>query len=253
MAIPKPLAITSGDVTSSIGSEETLTGEDSVAYAGETISVYTWELLSAPPGSEAALSATDEQSITFEPDVVGTYRIFLKVGTSTGRQSEQDPTRAPTSAFVYVRVPTLNRGWNIPAKGERDWDEKLYTIIDDLDSLTGISGTLTSTCTGEVLINHLVYVSDNGEVSSALADNTDTSKVIGMVTSIDGDQVTLSFGGRVTGLSGIVANTVYYLSTVGVGEFTDTPTDTEGEFIVPIGYGYDTTSIILKISQPVEM
>ena len=253
MAIPKPLAITSGDVASSIGSEETLTGEDSVAYVGETISVYTWELLSAPPGSEASLSATDEQSITFEPDVVGTYRIFLKVGTSTGRQSEQDPTKAPSSAFVYVRVPTLNRGWNIPAKGERDWDEKLYSIIHDMDSITVTSGNFNATCTGEVLINHLVYVSDDGEVSSAMADDADTSKVVGMVTSIDGDQVVVAQGGIVTGLSGIVSGSSYYLSTTDVGEYTDTPTDTEGEFVVPIGYGSDTTSIILKISQPVEM
>ena len=78
---------------------------------------YQWYLMAKPPGSAAALDNETIQSPTLEDvDIWGNYRLFVVATNSvTGDVSEQDPLRAPSSAFCVIRVLSTNQAIQKPA------------------------------------------------------------------------------------------------------------------------------------------
>lgn len=118
-----PGAIIVADQPSGAGSGSP--GEDRIdLWLGQQISFYPstsgnnsylWEVLSAPPGSAAALSASATQMVTFTPDRIGSYRVRL---TTNGG----GPGNVQTLIYRvrYSNTGTLrDRGWALPAIGER--------------------------------------------------------------------------------------------------------------------------------------
>lgn len=129
----RPVAIAGTDTTGTIGNPTLLDGSGSYDPEGFSIDTYSWFLLYIPPGSTTIINNDDMEVASLTPDTVGTCRIFLVV-TAGGRSSEPDPLKAPPEAFIHVNVPTTNNGWVIPARGQRDWDEALYTLLTEVDA-----------------------------------------------------------------------------------------------------------------------
>jgi hypothetical protein len=98
---------------------------------------YSWYLLRAPVGSNAALSASNVQQPTLESvDTWGDYRLFcIASNTATGETSEADPIKAPNEAFTQVRIRSTNLALVKPAPGERDWFSFAYEWVNALESL----------------------------------------------------------------------------------------------------------------------
>ena len=107
---------------------------------------FSWSIVGAPSGHGASLVNSAIQNPTLQTiDTWGNYRLFLiATNTSTGQTSEDDPVRAPNSAFVTVRVNSTNRTLQKPAKTERDWHTHAHawvsaienTSVDDLDDVS---------------------------------------------------------------------------------------------------------------------
>lgn len=90
---------------------------------------------------------------------------------------------------------------------------------------------------GNVLrLNLAVYV-------LAQADNVADAEAIGIVVGvIDVNNFILQFGGYVTGLAGLIAGTVYFLSTGVAGALTATRTVVPGTVVKPLLVADTTTS-----------
>lgn len=96
---------------------------------------FSWSLLRKPSASNASLNDNALQNPTLSAvDVWGNYLLFLIVtNPSTGESSEIDPLQAPSTAFVTVRVQSVELGLEKPAGGERDWYTKAYQWVDAIE------------------------------------------------------------------------------------------------------------------------
>jgi hypothetical protein len=100
---------------------------------------YRWYMMAIPPGSAAVFNDDLLQSPTLEDvDIWGNYRVFVvATNTNTGITSQQDPLRAPSSAFCVVRVLSPKQTIQKPAAGERNWMNDVWEWaqrIEDFES-----------------------------------------------------------------------------------------------------------------------
>ena len=99
---------------------------------------YAWSLLSKPTGSNAAISSATAQNPTLNAvDVWGNYRLMLTVtNTNNAAVSETNALKAPSSAFVIVRVKSTNQAIQKPAPGERNWHDDIYVWADKIEAMS---------------------------------------------------------------------------------------------------------------------
>ena len=97
---------------------------------------FSWSLLRKPTGSNATLNDGALQNpLLSSVDVWGNYLLFLIVTNSvTGETSEIDPIKAPPTAFLSVRVQSLELGLEKPSAGERDWYSKAHEWVDAIEN-----------------------------------------------------------------------------------------------------------------------
>lgn len=97
---------------------------------------FSWTLLKKPSTATSTLSDSALQNpVLNDVDVFGNYRLFLIItNTNTGQTSETDPVLAPNSAFVHVRVKSLELGLQKIAGGERNWDSLAHEWVDAIEN-----------------------------------------------------------------------------------------------------------------------
>lgn len=79
--------------------------------------------------------------------------------------------------------------------------------------------------------------------AKAKSDAESTAEVVGIVSAVAGvDDFTICSGGYISGLSGLTAGTVYYLSDVTAGALTATEPTTEGSISKPVLIAVSTTA-----------
>jgi hypothetical protein len=166
---------------------------------------FSWSLLRKPTGSNATLNDGALQNpLLSSVDVWGNYLLFLIVTNSvTGETSEIDPIKAPPTAFLSVRVQSLELGLEKPSAGERDWYSKAHEWVDaienheeriddletlsqvfDLNSLSDV--TLGTLSIGEVLkYDGIEWVNGSNNLDD-LGDVTLGTLSIGEVLKYDG-------------------------------------------------------------------
>ena len=89
----------------------------------------------------------------------------------------------------------------------------------------------------------VVRLSGSNTYAKAKADTAANAEVVGMVASTsDANNFSLATGGYVSGLSGLTANTFYFLDAVTAGAITATKPTGATEFSVPCFYADTTTS-----------
>jgi len=92
-------------------------------------------------------------------------------------------------------------------------------------------------------VGNLVYLSGASTYSKALADAASTAEVVGIVsTDTDADDFVLTMAGHVTGLTGLTAGAVYFLSATSAGALTATEPTTAGYITKPCFIADTTTS-----------
>ena len=69
-----------------------------------------WAMLDKPPGSSATIANPTSAVATFTPDVVGTYRVYLRVNDGRGRRGMEDTTTAIVRDVAGFRPPAYLEG-----------------------------------------------------------------------------------------------------------------------------------------------
>ena len=114
-------------------------------------------------------------------------------------------------------------------------------VLND-PAVTNTSGSNTAVIavTNTFVLGDLIYL--NGSTyTKALADNSATAEVIGMVLSSAGTSFTLLLFGVVSGLSGLTPGAVYFLSSTVAGQMTTTE-PSAGQVSKPVFIAMSTTS-----------
>lgn len=112
-----------------------------------------------------------------------------------------------------------------------------------------VAKNVTQTAHGFSVGNVLYWM--GSAYAAAQANVITTSVVIGVVSFVtDGNNFSLAQAGVVTGLSGLVTGTQYYLSASVAGATTSTPPGAAGSYIIDILYALSSTVAILNISSP---
>ena len=107
---------------------------------------------------------------------------------------------------------------------------------------TGVTNDVNQTTHG-FSVGDVIRADGTQTYAKALADTSSNAEVVGIVSAVaDVDNFTVQMGGYVESLSGLTANTVYFLSESGAGTLTATEPGTIGEISKPLLITDTTTS-----------
>ena len=121
----------------SLGGPAALFGDAEDSLDPLAVWTWSWTLMSSMPGSAAAIDVSTNQNINVAPiDIWGNVRLFLvATNTNTGLSSESDPLRAPSSAFVIIRVMSVDKGLQKIAAGERNWYDDQWDLVQAVEDI----------------------------------------------------------------------------------------------------------------------
>lgn len=117
---------------------------------------------------------------------------------------------------------------------------------------TGTVDQISAEATENLAQFDLVNVwDDGGNTEARKADATDSSKpadgIVLAAVTIGATATVIPIKGIITGMSGLTADTVYYLDASTPGAMTATAPSTSGNSIQPVGYAISTTSFLLFV------
>lgn len=120
---------------------------------------------------------------------------------------------------------------------------------------SGRDPSFTASCPSGIVVGDLVYMTGADAVDIANVDNDGSGRVAGIVESKPSSTTcVVRTDGKVTGLSGLVANTRYFCSALG----RPTTVCTRGSEATPtlataIGVAVNATTLALRISPPIRV
>lgn len=126
--------------------------------------------------------------------------------------------------------------------------DSLSGPFTEVDTVVLTNGDATSHALGDI-----VYISaaDTGKKAKADAAGTKDAIAIAMGAITNGTTGSYQTGGILTGLTGLTANTPYYLSAATAGLLTATPPSAVGQYVVRIGLAISTTELMINIERPI--
>ena len=224
------------------------TGPSSLSFFEDTDNGSSKVTVAAP----ASLSG----DVTFTlPATNGTNNYVLKTdgsGNTSWTASGSATSPLTTKGDVWVYGAADDR---LPV-GTND-----YVLTADSTQALGVKWAAASGGTGSTVTKavnqashglaagNLVYHNGTGFVK-AQADTAAKAEVVGIVlSSADGDNFVLLMNGEMTGLSGLTAGTVYFLSPSSAGAATSTEPSTAGQISKPVYVALSTTTARLCLEQ----
>lgn len=113
--------------------------------------------------------------------------------------------------------------------------------------------TLTNSDAAASAIGDVYYVFGSDSVKKAKADAAGTANGVAIATAVISAAATgvFQFDGVVTGLSGLTAGTVYYLSAATAGLLTSTAPSTVGQYVVRMGIAISATEFLIQPERPI--
>ena len=145
-----------------------------------------------------------------------------------------------TDAHDASAISVLDTGGNYTAT---DVEGVLAEIAPQLGGGSGESLVREVSQTGHGLDVGDVVRLDGTDYVAAQADSAANAEVVGIVSAVAGvDDFTLHYGGRITGLSGLTAGEVYFLSATTAGLLTATAPSGDGEVSKPVLVADSTTT-----------
>lgn len=103
-------------------------------------------------------------------------------------------------------------------------------------------------CLSGLSVDDAVYISGNDAVSKASASSAATAPVLGFVLSKPTTtSCTVRWEGEITGFTGLVANTTYFLDTVAGGITANISGFVHPNIIQRVGIARNSTTLVLKV------
>lgn len=126
------------------------------------------------------------------------------------------------------------------------------------DTLVGAFGAidsivLTNGDTGAHALGDIVYISAANTGKKAKADAAGTKEAIAFAMGAITNGTTGSYqtDGVISGLTGLSAGSVYYLSATTAGAMTNVAPTTAGQYVVRVGRAVSTTELEIEIERPI--
>lgn len=125
--------------------------------------------------------------------------------------------------------------------------KSVETLVTDLGDLEDVFVRTGSAGIGAVSAGDVLYAPSTGNVAPALANADSTSKVIGVAfnDAAMGEDV-IYYTAGVISITGVVVNTLYYLSADTPGAIVSTLDAIAGEYVVPVGRGVETDKLLFS-------
>ena len=116
---------------------------------------------------------------------------------------------------------------------------------------TGYS--LTNGDVGSTTIGEVVYISAADTANAAKADAAGTAPAFAIASAVitSSSAGTYLTSGTITGLTGLTAGSVYYLSDALAGAMTTTAPTTVGHYVVRLGVAVSATEFDIDIQAPI--
>lgn len=138
-------------------------------------------------------------------------------------------------AGTYVKVPTDGRAAGRWHRVDATLAGSVAGLVSDVSGMTCLSGDA---------VNDFVYISSASTVAKADADDAAKIPAVGMIVSKQSStSCTVRVSGLATGLTGLTAGAVYYLSAATAGAITATPPSAPAA--VPVGVAVSTTALLI--------
>jgi hypothetical protein len=120
----------------------------------------------------------------------------------------------------------------------------------EVDTLTLTNGDAAPHALGDV-----VYISaaDTGKKAKADATGTKDAIAFAMGAITNGTTGAYQTDGILSGLTGLVTGSVYYLSAATAGAMTVTAPSAAGQFVVRLGIAISTTELEIQIGRPITL
>ena len=142
-------------------------------------------------------------------------------------------------ADISVPDEAYGAGWN--GSMEVATKNAIYDKFESLGGGSSVSRSINETAHG-LAVGEIVKFSGSIH-DEAQADSSANAEVVGMVIAVaDADNFTLLTEGYFTTLSGLTANTTYFLSPSSAGAYTATEPSTAGQVSKPLFRAISTTS-----------
>lgn len=146
----------------------------------------------------------------------------------------------PPDGSKYIRLSN-GKGYEVVSGS---WVEKIDLVIESelTDAKRSTARTITQSSHG-FAVGDVLRLSGSATYAKAQANSASNAAVVGVVsTVVDTNNFVLTTQGLVTGLSGLTANTAYYLSPSSAGALTATEPSTATQVSKLVLYADTTTS-----------
>lgn len=240
-----------GALSTGIVKNTTTTGVLSIAAAGTDYEV-PLTFSTGLTRSTNTITVNTSQNIATLSNLTGNG--FVKTSGGTGALS------IDTSTYLTGNQ-TITLSGDISGSGATSISTTLATVNSNVGSFTNANitvnakGLITAASNGSASASAVsrsisqansftigqVVKFTGGAYALAQADSAANAEVIGMVSST-GNPFTLVTSGYITGLSGLTANTEYFLDPAVAGGLTTSDTSTVGQISKPIFFADSTTS-----------
>lgn len=210
-----------------------ITGTGNINTTGNITITGTLDATSINGGAQV-LGSADEVQLKVKGHSTQTANIFEVRNSANGLALGTD-TAGNTYVNGNITVGGTVDGRDIAADG---------TALDGLIAAgtSGVSSTVTQASHG-LAVGNVIRLSGAGTYTKAQADSAANAEVVGIVTEVPNvNTFKVAVAGKVTGLSGLTANTVYFLSAATAGALTATEPSTIGQVSKPVLISDSTTS-----------
>jgi hypothetical protein len=189
-------------------------------------------------GIVSAISPPDDFTLLVVGKVTGLSSltagaVYYLSDTTAGALTATEPADTGEVSKPLLIADTTTSGYLFNMRG---------LLLSDPGSGAATSIAVAQTSHG-FAVGDAVYLTAASTYAKAKADAESTAEVAGIVSAVAGpNDFTLALGGRVTGLSGLTAAIVYYLSAATAGALTATEPTGIGAISKPVLIADTTTS-----------
>jgi hypothetical protein len=174
----------------------------------------------------------------------------IQFGAIADVVGEVDSLVLPKLPGAPTAVPTGGEGsFLYDSTNDKLW---LYTTAgwDDLSTVSSAASILNSYIAAvNLAARDVVYISANDNVSKALADGSGKDAVIGLAkaAATAAAAVEIQCAGLMSGFSGLVAGSRYFLDASTAGAVTATRPSGSGKDIVLVGHAKNATNLDIRV------
>jgi hypothetical protein len=222
------------DVTPQLGGDLDLNGSDITGTGNIDIT----GIVSATSiaGGTPVLGTADEVQLRVKGHSTQTANILEVRNNADGLSLGVD-----TSGNAYING-NITVGGTVDGRDIAADGSALDALIAAPPASAGVSENIAQAAHG-LAVGDVVRLSGAGTYAKAQADSAANAEVIGVVSAVeDVDNFTVLVAGKISGLSGLTANTVYFLSAGTAGALTSTQPSSTGEVSKPVLISDSTTS-----------